>query len=78
VQSLHAQTGLAAVLVCHELEVLPPCCQRVVLLDQGRIIGVGAPEEVFTGQRVATLYGPGLRAVHGGGRHAVIPIGGAR
>jgi iron complex transport system ATP-binding protein len=76
VQSLHAQTRLAVVLVCHELEVLPPCCQRVVLLDQGRVIAAGAPAEVFTHQQVTTLYGPGLAAVHGGGRHALIPIGG--
>jgi ABC-type cobalamin/Fe3+-siderophores transport system ATPase subunit len=78
VHSLYQQTRLAVVLVCHELEVLPPCCQRVVLLDRGRVIATGTPEQVFTNEQVAALYGRGLAAIHQGGRHAVIPTGGAR
>lgn len=78
VQSLYLQTRLAVVLVCHELEVLPPCCQQVILLNRGRVIAAGTPERVFTSEQVAALYGRGLAAVHHGGRHAVIPTGGAQ
>ncbi|HTS18987.1 MAG TPA: metal ABC transporter ATP-binding protein [Verrucomicrobiae bacterium] len=73
VQRLHAETGITIVLVCHELEVLPPACRRVVLLDRGRVLAAGAPEDVFTTQRVRSLYGAGLRVTHEGGRHAVLP-----
>jgi len=76
VRLLHAQNRLAVVLVCHELEALPPSCARVALLDHGQVIGDGPPEEALTDQQVAALYGPGLTAVHQGGRHAVIPRGG--
>lgn len=65
------------VLVCHELEVLPACCRRVVLLERGRLVGDGAPECVLTDARVGAWYGPGLQAVHIGGRHAVVPQGSA-
>jgi len=65
------------VLVCHELEVLPPACRRVALLEAGRLVATGAPEEVLTTERVTGLYGLGLRAWHGGGRHAVLPEGAA-
>ncbi len=77
VQTLHTQTGITVLLVCHDLEVLPPACRRVVLLDAGRVAVIGLPETVFTADRVRQLYGATLRAVHEGGRHAVLPGGGA-
>ena len=73
IQQLHTQTRLTILLVCHELEVLPPACRHVALLEAGRLVATGAPEEVFTTDRVTRLYGAGLRAWHRGGRHAVLP-----
>jgi ABC-type cobalamin/Fe3+-siderophores transport system ATPase subunit len=75
IAQLHAETALSIVLVCHELEVLPPACRHVVLLEQGRVLDTGAPEQVFTPERVVTLYGAGLKVMHENGRHAVIPGG---
>lgn len=75
IAQLHAETALSIVLVCHELEVLPPACRHVVLLEQGRVLATGAVEQVFTPERVTMLYGAGLRVVHENGRHAVIPGG---
>ena len=77
VETLYAQARISVVIVCHELEVLPPSCRQVVLLDQGRVAATGLPETVFTSERVSQLYGVALRAVHQGGRHAVVPGGGA-
>ena len=76
IQRLHADTAIPILLVCHELEVLPPACRNVVLLDNGRVLATGTPEEVFTAERVAELYGVGLRVTHEHGRHAVLPRGG--
>jgi ABC-type cobalamin/Fe3+-siderophores transport system ATPase subunit len=76
IQTLHAETSISVVLVCHELEVIPSSCRRVFLLDHGRMIASGSPESVFTDGRVAALYGAGLRVMHEGGRHAVLPQGG--
>jgi ABC-type cobalamin/Fe3+-siderophores transport system ATPase subunit len=77
VQSLHHQTHISVVLVCHELEVLPAACRQVVLLEAGRVSAAGLPDAVFTTERVSQLYGADLRVVHRGGRHAVMPGGGA-
>jgi iron complex transport system ATP-binding protein len=77
VQTLYTQTRISVVLVCHELEVLPPACRQVVLLDQGHVAATGSPETVFTSERVSRLYDAVLCAVHQGGRHAVLPGGGA-
>ncbi len=77
IQQIHAETALPILLVCHELEVLPPACRNVVLLGEGRVMAVGTPEIVFTGERVTSLYGAGLQVIHEHGRHAVVPRGGA-
>jgi iron complex transport system ATP-binding protein len=76
IQSLYEQTKLTVLLVCHELEVLPACCGRVVLLNKGQAVADGSPQSVFTSQRISDLYGANLTAVHSHGRHAVIPAGG--
>ncbi len=75
IQQLHTETALPILLVCHELEVLPPACRTVVLLGEGQVITVGTPEAVFTEERITLLYGAGLRVIHEQGRHAVLPQG---
>jgi ABC-type cobalamin/Fe3+-siderophores transport system ATPase subunit len=75
VEKLYEQARMSVVIVCHELEVLPPSCRQVVLLDRGRVAATGLPETVFTSESVSQLYGVALRAVHQGGRHAVVPGG---
>jgi len=77
VENLYARMRLSVVLVCHELEVLPPSCRQVVLLQAGRVTADGPPEVVFSTGRVRELYGARLRVVHQGGRHAVIAGGDA-
>lgn len=73
IEQLYLETRISVMLVCHELEVLPASCRRVVILESGRVTDVGAPEDVFTTARVAGLYGTGLRALHQAGRHALVP-----
>jgi len=72
-QHLHQQTHVTVVLVCHELEVIPQACRRLLLLIDGRISASGSPEDVLTSQRVASLYGPSLSVLNNNGRYAVIP-----
>lgn len=75
IDELYRQTGTTVVLVCHELEVLPPACRQLLLLKNGRVLASGGPETVLTPARVASLYGPGLEVLHRGGRLAVTPQG---
>ncbi len=71
-----SKRGLTVILVCHELEVIPSCCHRIVLLERGRISAQGQPEEVLTDERIKSLYGGDLKLLQCGGRFAVIPAGG--
>ena len=75
---LYRTLGLTVVLVCHELEVLPTCCDRVVILEDGRVTGDGPPAEVLSTSRIESLHGAGLQVVRNGGRWAVVPGGAGR
>ena len=72
-ESLYQQTRMTILLVCHELEVIPPCCQRLAILVQGRLAACGTPEAVLTPDRIDRLYGQGLTVLHSFGRHVVLP-----
>jgi ABC-type cobalamin/Fe3+-siderophores transport system ATPase subunit len=72
---LYEREHITVIMVCHELEALPPCCRRVVILDTGRIIADGGPVEIFTDERIRMLYGEGLTVMHNSGRYAVVPKG---
>lgn len=71
--ALHAAEAFTLILVCHELEVIPRCCDRLLVLEHGQIVADGSPTEVLTDARIAELYGPGLRVLHVDGRHAAVP-----
>lgn len=75
IDGLYRSQNLTILLVCHELEVLPGCCGRVVLLDAGRAIADGPPDDMLSTGRIASLYGPGLDLLHNAGRWAVVPAG---
>jgi iron complex transport system ATP-binding protein len=73
VEALHQTCTLTIILVCHELEVLPCCCGRVVMLQAGQVLADGPAEQVLTNAMIESVYGPGLTVLHGAGRHAVVP-----
>jgi molybdate transport system ATP-binding protein len=50
---LHRRFGLTMVLVSHDVGELFKLTQRVLRLDQGRIVQSGTPAEIFLQQRVA-------------------------
>jgi ABC-type cobalamin/Fe3+-siderophores transport system ATPase subunit len=70
---LHTTTRLTTVLVCHELEVVPPSCRRVLLLDKGTAVAAGPPEDVLVPDRLAALYGTDLDVIRRGRRFALVP-----
>lgn len=73
IDELYHSMALTVVLVCHELEVLPPGCGRVVVLEDGRVVADGQCSEVLTTELIEELYGPGLDVVGKSGRWLVVP-----
>ncbi|HHW18356.1 MAG TPA: energy-coupling factor transporter ATPase [Firmicutes bacterium] len=58
VKRLH-ESGLTVILVSHNMEDVARLCQRILVLDKGRLVADGSPREVFT--RGDLLRSVGLR-----------------
>lgn len=58
-----AATGRAVVVVLHDLSVAAAYADEVAMLAGGTIVAHGSPDEVFTEQRVAEVYGAPVRVM---------------
>lgn len=53
---LKEERGLAIVLVSHDLNLASQYCDRVLLLDQGRVVRLGSPADVIRQDVLETAY----------------------
>jgi iron complex transport system ATP-binding protein len=59
----------------HDLTLAAQYGDRIILLDGGRVVTEGAPEEVLSAERVETLYSATVRlVVEDGQLVAVVPL----
>ena len=49
--------GLTAVAAIHDLNMAARYCDRLVLLNRGRVLAVGSPEEVLTPETIESAFG---------------------
>ncbi len=57
IRDLNRRAGITVVAVFHDLNLAAEYCDRVVLLDRGRIAEAGAPEDVITADTIRNIYG---------------------
>ncbi|MFH1776426.1 MAG: ABC transporter ATP-binding protein [Candidatus Omnitrophota bacterium] len=53
---LNREEGLTVVIILHDLNLASEYCQKIILLDHGRIFKKGGPEEVLTYQNIEQVY----------------------
>lgn len=68
-----AGEGRGVVMVVHDLALAARFCDRVVLLDRGRLAADGAPAAVLTPKRIADVYGVDSVTVTVDGQALVLP-----
>jgi branched-chain amino acid transport system ATP-binding protein len=56
IQSLRTRFGLTILLIEHDMKVIMGICQRIVVLDYGRTIAAGTPEEIRKHPAVIAAY----------------------
>jgi branched-chain amino acid transport system ATP-binding protein len=65
---LRDELGCGVLLVEHDMRIIFRVCERIQVLDYGKTIAVGTPEEIRTDRRVVTAYlgvkGAELAAAH--------------
>lgn len=55
-KKLNRQSNLTIVMVLHDLNLASEYCNRIVLLNEGKIFKSGEPAEVLTYQNIETVY----------------------
>jgi len=78
-RNLNRQTRMTVVAVFHDLNLAAEYCDRLVLLDRGRVVAAGTPVNVLTAEMILGVYGVSVlvgRNPLSGGPHIVLAPGG--
>ncbi len=57
IRKLNRENRLTVLLSLHDLNMAARFCSHVVLLESGRLVCMGAPDEVLTSSRLSEVYG---------------------
>ena len=68
-----ARAGTTLVLITHHIEEIVPEVQRVILLQEGRIVADGVKESVLTRDRLSALFGLPITVEEAGGYYYTRP-----
>ena len=58
--TLNRERGLTIVMASHDMNMASEFCDRLILLQGGRIYKMGTPEEVITQENIESVYGCGV------------------
>ena len=78
--NLNRQTRVTVVAVFHDLNLAAEYCDRLVLLDRGRVVAAGTPADVLTTEMIQNVYGVSVligRNPVSDGPHVVLASSGA-
>jgi iron complex transport system ATP-binding protein len=70
---LRRQDGLTVISAMHDLSLAGQYADRLLLLDRGRIVADGSPDEVLTEDVIAACYHAEVRILRDGGNVFVLP-----
>ena len=69
-----ARDGALVVTVLHDLTMAARYCDRLILMDQGRVVAEGTPAEVLIPERLRTVYGISALVDLSGATPMVVPL----
>lgn len=72
-RDLARSKGIAIAAVLHDLNLAAALAERIVIVDEGRVVADGAPGAVLTQRTVERVFGPGLRVLEDQVPPAILP-----
>lgn len=54
---LSHEDGILVIMISHDLNIAAKYADKIIIMHEGRIFGVGTPEEVITSDIIRTVYG---------------------
>lgn len=69
-----ARGGALVIAVLHDLTMAARYCDRLVLMDGGKLVAEGAPREVLTAERLRAVYGISAMVDMSGDAPMVVPL----
>jgi iron complex transport system ATP-binding protein len=72
--SREARAGTLVVTVLHDLTMAARHCDRLLLIDGGRLVADGTPGEVLTHERMRAVYGVTAQIDLAGEAPAIVPV----
>ena len=64
VKKLNRELGITIIMVLHDINLAARYADTILLMKDGGIVASGAPADVLTGERIASVYGLPMRAFH--------------
>ena len=69
-----AARGATVIAVLHDLTLAARWCDRLLLIDQGRLLADGSPAEVLTADRIGSVYHVSAFIGEAGGEPLIVPL----
>jgi cobalamin transport system ATP-binding protein len=70
---LRREDGLTVISAMHDLSLAGQYADRLIMLDRGRVVADGIPDEVLTEETIASCYRADVRILHIDGSVFVLP-----
>ena len=75
VEDLYNRFRKTIIMVTHDIDRLPACCNGVLLLQSGNVLGMGLPADVFNAETLSNLYGCTIEVSEHYGRFYAYSVG---
>ena len=69
-----AARGATVIAVLHDLTLAARWCDRLLLIDRGRLVADGAPRSVLTPERIGSVYGVSAFIGEAAGEPLIVPL----
>ena len=74
IDRIRGQMGITVVSAMHDLTAASQFCDRVGVMDEGRMLGVGPPDEVLTEDLLRSVFEPSVRVIDIDGMKVIVSM----